>query len=69
MSETIELRDYEQAETKIALEEARRGLVVHAWIALLSVVVHALLVLRARRSIERRQATIEQEVIEKRRAA
>lgn len=47
MSETIELRDYEQAQTNLALKEAQRGLVVHALIALLSVVVHALLVLRA----------------------
>ena len=47
MSETIELRDYEQAQTNLALKEAQRGLVVHALIALLSVVVYALLVLRA----------------------
>jgi hypothetical protein len=69
MSRTIELRDYERAETNLALNDARRGLVIHGSVALLSVAVHALLVLRAQRSIERRQARIEREAIEERHAA
>ena len=69
MSEPVALRDYERAETNLALKDARRGLVIHGLMALLSVALHALLVLRAQRSIERRQARIEHEAIEERHAA
>lgn len=69
MSEPVALEDYERAETNLALKDARRGLVIHGWMALISVAVHALLVLRAQRSIERRQARIEHKAIEARHAA
>ena len=69
MSEGLALRDYERAETNLALKDARRGLVIHGFMALISVAVHALLVLRAQRSIERRQARIEHEAMEERQAA
>jgi hypothetical protein len=67
MSETIDLRDYERVETSLALKDARRGFVIHGVVALISVAVHAFLVLRAQRSIERRQARIEHEAFEERR--
>jgi hypothetical protein len=66
--ETLTLSDYERTETTIALKDARRGLVIHGWFALLSVVVHAFLVLRMRRTVERRQVRIEREAIESRHA-
>ncbi|MGZ4140419.1 MAG: hypothetical protein ACXVEI_10880 [Actinomycetota bacterium] len=69
MSEMIDLRDYERAETGLALKDARRGFVIHGGVALLSLAVHAFFVLRAQRSIERRQARIEHEAFEERRAA
>ena len=59
----------ERAEATIALREARRGLVIHGLFAMISVVVHAFLILRVRKTVERRQAKIEREVIERRQAA
>jgi len=69
MSKGITLEDYERTEATLGVREARRGLVIHGLMAILSVMIHAALVLRARRSIERRQARIEYHAIEEPRAA
>ena len=69
MSEPVTLQDYERAEKSVALKDAWRGLVIHGTIALFSVLGHFLLVLRARKSVERRQERIERTAIEERQAA
>ena len=69
MSERLMLEEYEQAEIASGVRDARRGLFVHAMVCAVTLAFHAAFVLRARRAIERRQATIEIEAFEEPRAA
>jgi hypothetical protein len=57
---SLTLEEYEQAERDLELKDARRGLVVHAVMALLSVAIHLVIYMRwGQRSVERKQANIE----------
>lgn len=70
MPESVTLKDYERAERSIAVKDARRGLLVHAAMAVFTVAVHYLIVRRwAQRSVERRQARIESAALEEMQAA
>jgi hypothetical protein len=60
MPEPISLSDYERAERSIAMKEARRGLMIHAIVAIVSLVFHSLGVLRwGQKSLDRKQARVE----------
>jgi hypothetical protein len=56
----LTLEEYEQTERELGFRDAKRGLVVHALLALASVVIHWIAFKRwGHRTVERKQATIE----------
>ena len=60
MPESISLDDYERAERAIAMKEARRGLMIHAVVAIVGLVFHGLGVFRwGQKSVDRKQARVE----------
>jgi hypothetical protein len=65
MPESISLSDYERAERSIAMKEARRGLAIHAIVAIVSLVLHSLGVFRwGQKSVDRKQARTEQTALD-----
>lgn len=59
MSDQVTLKEYEDAEVELARRDARRGLLIHAAMCGVSVLVHYLLNKRLEPSMEARHRKIE----------